>query len=163
MKRMSLSLVTALVFFVAAAVAQSTPQTDTQGSQGGSYPSAAGQGTSNPNAGMQGSSKSESKGEKKLKGCIESQGGSYMLQEKSGKNVALTGADLSAHVGHEVAVHGSWESGAGSSAAATGGGMGSNDKAGKQFNVTSVDMISESCGGSKKGGMNNPPSSQQPQ
>ena len=163
MKRMSLSLVTALVFFVAAAVAQSTPQTDTQGAQGGSYPSAAGQGTSNPNAGMQGT-ENKSKGEKKLKGCIQSQGGSYMLQEKSGKNVALTGADVSAHVGHEVALHGTWESGAGSSgAASTGGSMGSSDKAGKQFNVTSVDMISESCGGSKKGGMNNPPSSQQPQ
>ena len=161
MKRMLLSLVTALVFFVAAAVAQSTPQSDTQGAQGGSYPSAAGQGTSNPNAGMQGTEKP--KGEKKLKGCIQSQGGSYMLQEKSGKNVALTGADLSAHVGHEVAVHGSWESSAGSSgAASTGGGM-SNDKMSKQFNVTSVDMISESCGGSKKGGMSNPPSSQQPQ
>jgi hypothetical protein len=158
MMKMSLSLLTALVFFVAAAVAQSTPQSDTQGTQGGSYPSA-GQGTSS-NAGMQGTSKSE----KKLKGCIQSQGGSYMLQEKSGKNVALTGADVSAHVGHEVAVHGSWEGGAGSSSAASSGGMGSSDKAGKQFNVTSVDMISESCGGSKKGnsgaGINNPPPSQ---
>jgi len=163
MKRMSLSLVTALVFFVAAAVAQSTPQSDPQGTQG-SYPSA-GQGTSNSQAGMQGT-ENKSKGEKKLKGCIQSQGGSYMLQEKSGKNVALTGADVTAHVGHEVAVHGSWESGAGSSSAASSGGAtGSSDKAGKQFNVTSVDMISESCGGSKKSGagMNNPPSTQPPQ
>jgi hypothetical protein len=155
MKRMSLSLITALVFFVAAAVAQSTPQSDPQGTQG-SYPSA-GQGASGSSTGMQGTSKSE----KKLKGCIQSQGGSYVLQEKSGKNVALTGADVSAHVGHEVAVHGSFEGGS-SNAASTGGGMGSSDKAGKQFNVTSVDMISESCGSSKKGagGMNNPPSSQ---
>jgi Protein of unknown function (DUF5818) len=157
MKRMSLSLCTALVFFVAAAVAQSTPQSDPQGTQG-SYPST-GQGTSNSQTGMQGSSKAE----KKLKGCIESQGGQYTLQEKSGKNIALTGADLSAHVGHEVAVHGSWESGAGSSSAASS--TGSSDKAGKQFNVTSVDMISESCGGSKKSGagMNNPSSAQPPQ
>jgi len=157
MKRMSLSLVTALVFFVAAAVAQSTPQSDPQGNQGGSYPSAAGQETSNSQAGMQGTSKSE----KKLKGCIQSQGGQYMLQEKSGKNIALTGADVSAHVGHEVAVHGSWEGGS-SNAASTGGGTGSSDKAGKQFNVTSVDMVSESCGGSKKGGAGNtnPPTTQ---
>jgi hypothetical protein len=155
MKRMSLSLVTALVFFVVAAVAQSTPQSDPQGTQG-SYPSA-GQGASGSSTGMQGTSKSE----KKLKGCIQSQGGSYMLQEKSGKNVALTGADVSAHVGHEVAVHGSWEGGS-SNAASTGGGTGSSDKAGKQFNVTSVDMVSESCGGSKKGGASNtnPPTTQ---
>src|SRR5205823_7075113 len=86
------------------------------------------------------------KGEKKLKGCILSQGGSYVLQEKSGKIVALTGADLSAHVGHEVAVHGSWEGGAvSSSTASSGGGMGSSDKARKQLNVDRVDMVSESC------------------
>jgi hypothetical protein len=147
MKRMSLSLCTALVFFVAAAVAQSTPQYP-QGTQ--ASPST-GQGTSSSPTGMQGT-ENKSKGEKKLKGCIQSQGGSYMLQEKSGKNVPLTGADVSAHVGHEVALHGMWE--ASSSAASSGGTMGSNDKEkmGKQFNVTSVDMISESCGGTKKSG-----------
>ena len=148
MTRLLLNIATALVFFVAAAVAQSTPETDTPGTQGSS-PSM-GQGTSASSTGMQGT-EYKGKGEKKLKGCIQSQGGSYVLQEKSGKIVALTGADLSAHVGHEVAVHGSWEAGAGSSSAASsGGGMGSSDKARKQFNVNSVEMVSESCGRGKR-------------
>ena len=56
-----------------------------------------GQGTSASSTGMQGT-EYEGKGEKKLKGCIQSQGGSYVLQEKSGKIVALAGADLSALV-----------------------------------------------------------------
>ena len=95
MTRLLLNIATALVFFVAAAVAQSTPETDTPGTQGSS-PSM-GQGTSASSTGMQGT-EYKGKGEKKLKGCIQSQGGSYVLQEKSGKIVALAGADLSALV-----------------------------------------------------------------
>src|SRR5207247_7809890 len=82
MTRLLLNIATALVFFVAAAVAQSTPETDTPGTQGSS-PSM-GQGTSASSTGMQGT-EYKGKGEKKLKGCIQSQGGSYVLQEKSGK------------------------------------------------------------------------------
>lgn len=70
------------------------------------------------------SSKSETsaKGEKKLKGCIESQGGQYMLQEKSGKQVKLTGsADFASHVGHEVTVHGTYQPSAENSASNSGG------------------------------------------
>jgi hypothetical protein len=101
--------------------------------------------------------KAEAKGEKKLKGCIKSEGGQSVLEEKSGKTVNLTGSDVSAHNGHEVTVHGAWESGAAASASSTGAGA----KAGKTFNVTSVDMISESCSGGKtKGASSTPPPSQ---
>jgi len=78
----------------------------------------------------------EAKGEKKLKGCIQSEGGQTVLKEKSGKTVALTGQDLSAHVGHEVAVKGSW---------ASGGDMAASGGSSNQFTVSSVDMISENC------------------
>ncbi|HEV2714503.1 MAG TPA: hypothetical protein VGU64_04510, partial [Terriglobales bacterium] len=111
--------------------------------------------------GSMGNEKGEAKGEKKLKGCLKSEGGQSVLEEKSGKTVNLTGSDVSAHNGHEVSVHGTWESGASASASSSGG---AGAKAGKTFNVTSVDMISESCSGAKsKGGASStpPPTSQQ--
>lgn len=96
-----------------------------------------------------GSEKGATKGEKKLKGCIRSEGGNYMLEEKGGKTVTLAGADVSAHAGHEVTVHGSWENGGAMSESSSGSGM-SKGSSGKTFNVTSVDMVSESCSMGKK-------------
>src|SRR5437870_1377872 len=87
MNKMLLSVATALAFFVAVAVAQSTPQSDTSGAQGtqssspaasqGSTGSSASQGSTSSGGSMsQGSmgaeNKAEAKGEKKLKGCINS-------------------------------------------------------------------------------------------
>ena len=97
------------------------------------------------------------KGEKKMKGCIQSQGGQYVLETHKGKSIPLTGADVAAHVGHTVALHGTWSSGS-SATATSSGSMGSNDStmgasgSGHAFNVTSVDMISETCnmGGKNK-------------
>jgi hypothetical protein len=83
------------------------------------------------------------KSEKKLKGCVQSQGGQNVLETKKG-NVALTGQDVSAHNGHEVAVKGTWETGSGAGSAASSGSTST-----KTFNVASVEMISDSCG--KKG------------
>jgi hypothetical protein len=175
MNKMLLSMFTALVFFVAVAVAQSTPQSDTSGAQGtqSSSPAASqgstGSSTSQGSTGgsmSQGSmgteNKGEAKGEKKLKGCIKSEGGQSVLEEKSGKTVNLTGSDVSAHNGHEVTVHGTWEGGAAATASSPSGAA--TAKAGKTFNVTSVDMISDSCtGGKTKGGASStpPPTGQQ--
>src|SRR5438128_1291960 len=106
--------------------------------------------------------KGEAKGEKKLKGCIKTEGGQSVLEEKSGKTVNLTGSDVSAYNGHGVTVHGTWEGG--TSAAASSSSGAATAKAGKTFNVTSVDMISDSCtGGKTKGGTSStpPPTSQQ--
>ena len=162
MKKLSLSLFVAFALCTAAAVAQAGGAQGTQGSspgmsQPGQQPGTAQPGdasggsmgqtqtdqTSNPNQ-----NKPE-KGEKKLKGCVQSQGGQYVLETKKGKAVALTGQDVSAHVGHEVSVKGTWESGggAGTSSASSGKAAGSE----KTFNVSSVDMISDSCGGKSKG------------
>src|SRR5215469_4207151 len=77
---------------------------------------------------------------KTLKGCVESQGGQYMLETKKG-SIPLTGQDVSAHVGHEVKVKGAWEK-AGSAASTE---SNSGAMSGKSFNVASVDMVSENC------------------
>ena len=188
MKKLSLSIVTALMFFVATAMAQttpqSTPQTDPQGSSTASPSSASPSnqtstpstqtpaeqpGSSTSSTGMQsGSTAADTKGEKKLKGCIESENGKFVLENKHGKEVTLTGQDFSAHVGHKVVVHGSFQNNAAASASGENAGAaasagststsstsasatGSSDmkdmkaKAGKEFNVTSVDMVSSTC------------------
>jgi len=96
-------------------------------------------GSNNPQASNQ------SQGEKKLKGCIQSQGGSYVLEEKHGKTVALTGSsDLSSHVGHTVAVHGRFSSGS-DSAAKSSVSTGAGAAGAEQFIVSKIDMVSETC------------------
>jgi hypothetical protein len=155
-------------------------------------------------------------GGKTLKGCIRSQAGQYMLEEKGGKMASLNASeDLSAHVGHQVKVHGNWQKGtasansgtsanSGSSASAsnsaganaggtvasgsepgnasanasagnTGGNVGAEagtgasdnagrnmDHAGKTFQISSVDMVSERCNlDNSKGSKNNSSSGSQ--
>jgi hypothetical protein len=166
-------MVTALVFFVAAAAAQTTPSTpDQQGSDpattspsGSQSPAetnppsdtspTAGQNSGYGNTG----GAQEAKAEKKLKGCVQSQGGQYMLETRNGKIVPLTGQDVSAHVGHEVAVHGSWVSG-GDMSGMSEGSKSSTGNEGNAFKVTSIDHISDTCGGKRSKGA---PSAAQPQ
>jgi hypothetical protein len=143
MNRISLSIVTAVLFFAAAAFAQySNSQTSGRGSQD-STATTSRQGSS----GMQGSDNS-TKGEHKLTGCVRSTNGEYLLETKKGKSVPLAGQDVSAHVGHTVAVHGTWSS-AGSSESSMSSGSGAKGE--KSFNVSSVDMISDSCSADKMG------------
>jgi hypothetical protein len=109
--------------------------------------------------GQTSTSETSTKGEKKLKGCIESQGGQYTLKEKSGKEVKLTGsADLASHVGHEVTVHGSYQPSAGSSAtntssekmpsssgSTTANPTSSTSSSEQEFMVTKIDHESDTC------------------
>jgi hypothetical protein len=162
MKKLSLSIFVALAFFVTAAVAQTSPSGAGQGSSPGmgrpESPSQQQPGMTQPdNSTPMGQTDQNNpnatkpdKGEKKLKGCIQSQGGQYVLETKKGKTVALTGQDVSAHVGHEVSVKGSWESSA-SAGAGVSSSSGSAAGSEKTFNVASVDMISDTCGGKSKG------------
>jgi len=142
-----------LALCVSSAMAQTRGSQGTQGSSPGmTQPRSAGQqpgypSGQQPGAGGQMGSQTDqntnsqppTKSEKKIKGCVEQEGGQYVLLSKKG-NVALTGQDVSAHNGHEVAVKGTWEKGGGSSSAASSG-----SSSEKTFNVTSVDMISENC------------------
>jgi hypothetical protein len=161
MKKLSLSMLVALALLVSsAAIAQAGGPQGTQGSSPGAsqpgspsqqqpgYPSSQQPGASGSSGQMsQDQNTSQTKSEKKIKGCVQSEGGQYVLQTKKG-NVNLTGQDVSAHSGHEVALKGTWESGGGSSSAASSG------SSAKTFNVEKVDMISETCGG-KKGSSGN--------
>jgi hypothetical protein len=154
MKKLMLSMCFTSAFLVTAAVAQGTPggsQGTQQSSPGMSQPSqqqpGMGQPSDNSQSGQMGQGQNgannQDKGEKKLKGCVQSQGGQFILETKKGKTVSLTGQDVSAHVGHEVEVKGTWASGS-SSAVSAGS---SSDSSEKTFNVASVQMKSESCGG----------------
>jgi hypothetical protein len=155
MNKFVLSMIAAFALCVATAVAQSEPR-GAQGTQGSSptmsqtpganpQPGASQPGyPSDQNSGSMGNNQAE-KGEKKLKGCVQAQGGPATLETKKGKEIALTGQDVSAHNGHEVEVKGTW---AGGSMSQTSAGS-SGDKT---FNVTDVKMISETCKGSKEKG-----------
>lgn len=150
MKKLLLSMCLACAFFVASAAAQMAP--------GGS------QGTQNSSPSMQQPSQQQQPGgmnqpdnaqtdqgtanqnhnsmsEKKIKGCVQSQGGQYTLETKKGKTVALTGQDVSAHVGHEVEVKGTWDKGMSATSS------GSTGVSSKTLNVTEVKMISDTCSG----------------
>jgi len=181
MKKLSLSIVTALVFFVATAMAQTTPATDPQGttpttaspSNQTSTPESQAPAAPQPST----STAPEPNGEKKLKGCIESENGKFVLENKHGKEITLVGQDVSAHVGHQVVVHGAFQNSmaasasgenAGTAASAGSTSTSSTDmkaKAGQEFSVTSVDMVSSSCKDKDKAGEKHekPTSTQPPQ
>jgi hypothetical protein len=157
MKKLSLSVCLAFAFFVASAVAQMAPG----GSQGTQNSSPSMQqpgqqqpgGMNQPDANAPGTqtdqnaaNQNQTNGERRLKGCVQSQGGQYALETKKGKTIALAGQDVSAHVGHEVSVKGTWENGMSATSS------GNTGASGKTFNVTEVKMISETCGGKSHSG-----------
>ena len=172
MKKLSLTIVTALVFFVATAMAQTTPATDPQGTSTPPSTASPSNQTSTPETQAPGAqqpsmstspsstpstSTTEPKGEKKLKGCIESENGKYVLEAKHGKEITLTGQDVSAHVGHQVVVHGSFQGSMAASASGETPGTAASTsststsstdmkaKAGQEFSVSSVDMVASTC------------------
>lgn len=159
MKKFTLSMVVAFSLCAAAAVAQMAPGSSGQGTQQSSPTMGGPQGRQQPGMGQPGQNdptgqtgqdqtgnmNHNDNGEHKLKGCVQSQGGQYVLETKKGKMVALTGQDVSAHVGHEVAVKGTWAA-SGMSPSSTG--TASSDE--KSFNVSDVKMISDTCGGKSK-------------
>ena len=174
-----LSFVVALMLAFALSVWAQTPSTnDTQSGAGSSAsqssPSSSGSmgspSTSSQTSGSMGqgntSTAEPGKGkEHKMKGCLESEGGSYILREKNGKEIPLTGsADLSQYANHEVAVHGDWSTGAAAPSSSTSDMSKSGSE--KQFTVDKVDSLSDTCKGAKKAekdkGMSNNPNSTSP-
>ena len=171
MKKLALSIIVAFAVCVTAAVAQyggntggsqqgtqNSPQTTHPGQTGQTQPGQPGgpdMGPSPSGTEQNGPSANTgaSKSEKKLKGCVQSQAGQYVLETKKGKAVALAGQDVSAHVGHEVAVKGTWESGNASGMSSTSTSSGGNAGE-KTFNVTNVEMISDTCKSSKNSSRN---------
>jgi hypothetical protein len=91
--------------------------------------------TSNP-----GAQTSTNFAEKKLKGCLLSEGGKYVLQERRGRSIALAGSqELGSHVGHTVMARGTFLTGDVNNH--------SSSTASRQiFAVSKLDMVSDSCG-----------------
>ena len=159
MKQMWVSLISAWLFFAAVAVAQTSPSGGHSQGTTNSSPAMNGQ-PGSPNSAMdqsgsqtgvpdnQSGNSAGMKAEKKMKGCVASQGGQYVLETKKGKAVRLSGEDISAHVGQEVTVHGTWVEGSSSSMSSTSAGSGADS--GKTLNVTNIDMISDTCGGKEQ-------------
>jgi len=147
MKKIMLPFATVLLFALAT-FAQTTATPDsTPGAQGTQSESPSMQQTPSNGSSMGGSMHSE----KEIKGCVAQQNGQYVLETKHGKSIALSGQDVSAHVGHTVALHGTWAAASANSQSAgsqTSTGMSS----GNSFNVTKVDMISDSCKGNMSNG-----------
>jgi Protein of unknown function (DUF5818) len=139
-------------------------QGSSTGSQGSGTYSSGSQGSSTTGGMEAGGKMKGEKGEKtgKFKGCIRSEGGKFTLEDAHGHTYNLNSSeDLSAHVGHEVLVHGSEAGAGGSSAASTSAGG-----ATKEITVTKVDHISDTCklgkhSKSEKGSSMKSPQSQQ--
>jgi len=143
MKKLMLPLATALLFAVASFAQTSTaPSQNTDQNQ-----PAAGQGSTPLNQGNPADAEGNQTAattpshhmKNEMKGCVEEQNGQYVLKTKRGKDIALTGQDVSAHVGHTVVVHGAWEGSAGTANGQMSAG------ANHAFNVSSVDMVSDTC------------------
>jgi len=155
---MKITLCSIIVAFAlcVAGVAQTSSPSGAPGTQGSSPTMGQQPGTNQPGTtapmGQSEQSPNPSKAERKLKGCVQSQGGQYVLETKKGKAVNLTGQDVSAHVGHEVAVKGNFESGNNAGMSPSSGSSNGAGNGEKTFNVNSVEMISESCGGGKNKG-----------
>jgi hypothetical protein len=79
-------------------------------------------------------------GEKKLKGCLLSEGGKYVLQERRGRTIALAGSqELGSHVGHTVTARGTFLTGDANNRS-------SMTASHQIFAVSKLDMVSDSCG-----------------
>lgn len=91
--------------------------------------------TSNP-----GAQTSANFGEKKLKGCLLSEGGKYVLQERRGRAIALAGSqELGSHVGHTVTARGTFLTGEANNRS-------SMTASHQIFAVSKLEMVSDSCG-----------------
>jgi hypothetical protein len=110
----------------------------TMGSQGSSS-SQGGYGSQGSTTGGMEAGKNKEAGHK-YKGCLRSEGGKFALEDAHGRMYNLNSSeDLSAHVGHEVVVHGTESSAAGAPAASSTAG------ATKEISVTKVDHVSDTC------------------
>src|SRR5207237_7673100 len=100
------------------------------------------------------------KDEKSLSGCIRSQNGSFVLEEKNGKFAKLNSAeDLSAHVGHSVKVRGSWEAGSASSTSSNDQLKGSASASGSESNTASSASSTANPSAGSSASTSNPSSS----
>jgi hypothetical protein len=84
-----------------------------------------------------------------INGCVQFRNGLSVLETKEGKEIPLTGQNVSAHVGHEVALKGTWERARATSVETTTADAQRDSPfettGAKIFKVNSVKIISDSC------------------
>jgi len=156
---------------------QGAPSTNqgTGSNQDGSTPATASDSSATDTS--QASANNENKGGKKLKGCIRSESGKYMLETKHDKMVSLAGSqDFGPHVGHTVTLHGRFVEGQKTGPMSEHAGMSQGDMSGTSgsksptgtssggdqpdasspsFQVTKMEMVSDSCTLDDKNGTKN--------
>jgi hypothetical protein len=133
----------------AVAFAQTMP---TIREQTGSMPTGQSQSSSSQSSNIadSGNQNSAAVSEKKLKGCLISQGGKYVLQDKRGKEVALAGsAELGSHIGHMVTVRGTFANGDANRRTSAPYSAATYSAASGTFMVSKLDPISDTCGSDK--------------
>jgi hypothetical protein len=140
MKQLVMTVAFTLIFGLAALAQNPSPSDPQSSTSPSAQPS---QSTSETSSQSQTAEPSSSQKETKLKGCLQSENGKYILQEKNGKTVELTGQDLSAHVGQTVKVEGTRS--AASESLPAGTGQPSAGSSNEQFTVTKIDKVSDTC------------------
>ena len=150
MKQLVMTVVFTLVFGLAALAQTATPADPQSGSSPSAEPQQSPSASPSAAPSQDQTAQPSAAKEKKMKGCLQSENGKFILQEKSGKTVELTGQDLSAHVGQTVKVEGTAGASSESLPAGTGQPSASGSSAagaagGEQFNVTKIDKVSDTC------------------
>ena len=100
----------------------------------------------------QGAVRADTHGNKTLKGCVQSSGSEYMLQEDNGKTALLAGESVSSYVGQEVSLRGSFETGQAppvQSASGTSGSNNSSATAGSSNSTTPGNTVATAGEGGK--------------
>jgi hypothetical protein len=155
MKRLLLLLAVAIAFSLTAMAQDTSMQgTETQSTTTTTKTTKAQQGQEANEAGQSGAvgTKGAPK-EHSLTGCLAKspEGNGYMLTNGHYKKGVMVNSseDLSAHIGHEVKLTGTWEQ----PTAGEAGGAGAKGKEMRTFDATAVSHISDTCnmGKSKKG------------
>src|ERR1700686_1644301 len=148
MKNIITVIICASVFGVAA-FAQTMPAVP---EQSGNIPTVQSQSSSPQysNISNSGNQNSAAIGEKRLKGCLISEGGKYVLQDRKGKEVALAGsAELGSHIGHMVTVRGTFANGDANRRTSAPYSAATYSAASGTFMVSKPHPISDPCGSDK--------------
>jgi hypothetical protein len=87
------------------------------------------------------------RGDRKLTGCIRSDKGAYFVDTRTHKRISLSGPeDFAPHLGHTVTLYGSFLNESGSTRASrTDHGAAVEASAGSDFQVSKIEMVSDTC------------------
>jgi hypothetical protein len=141
MKKLMLSLAMAMLFTITSLAQTTADPNNSQGTQESSPAMQSSQSGATANTGT-----AANAAEKRLSGCVAQENGQYVLETRHGKTVPLSGQDVSAQVGHTVAVRGTWTANAmGSTASSDQTSATASTTTARSFDVANVRTISDTC------------------